>query len=150
MNSNVEGTIATVLDAHGTIISLTPRFLVDRRLSGNRLVAVASMLLLGAGACSYDFAQAPVDRMDQIVRPYSDNHQFMGSVLVAQGDKIVFEKSYGDANLEWNIPDDSLTKFRIGSMTKQFTAASILLLEERGKLSTDDYVKKYMPDAPAA
>jgi CubicO group peptidase (beta-lactamase class C family) len=108
------------------------------------------MLVLVAGARSYTFAQAPVDRMDQIVRSYSDNHQFMGSVLVAQGDKIVFERSYGDANLEWNIPDDSLTKFRIGSMTKQFTAASILLLEERGKLSTDDYVKKYMPDAPAA
>lgn len=74
----------------------------------------------------------------------------MGSVLVAQGDKVIFEKSYGDANLEWNIPDDSLTKFRIGSMTKQFTAASMLLLEERGRLSTDDTVKKYMPDAPAA
>jgi CubicO group peptidase (beta-lactamase class C family) len=95
-------------------------------------------------------AEVPVDRMDQIVRTYSDNHQFMGSVLVAQGDKVVFEKSYGDANLEWKVPDDSLTKFRIGSMTKQFTAASILLLEERGKLSTDDYVKKYLPDAPAA
>ena len=151
MNSNIEGTTATILDAHGTIISMRRRFLIDRRLYRNRImVAVASMLLLGAGACSYTFAQAPVDRMDQIVRLYSDNHQFMGSVLVAQGDKMVFEKSYGDANLEWNIPDDSLTKFRIGSMTKQFTAASILLLEERGKLSTDDYVKKYMPDAPAA
>jgi CubicO group peptidase (beta-lactamase class C family) len=125
--------------------------MVDCRLYRNQIMlAVASMILLGAGACSYTFAQAPVDHMDQIVRSYSDNHQFMGSVLVAQGDKIVFEKSYGDANLEWNIPDDSLTKFRIGSMTKQFTAASILLLEERGKLSTDDYVKKYMPDAPAA
>jgi CubicO group peptidase (beta-lactamase class C family) len=150
MKSNVEGTIATVLDVHGAVISITPRFLVDLRLSSNRLVGVAFILLLGAGACSYTFAQAPVDRMDQIARSYSDNHQFMGSVLVVQGDKIVFEKSYGDANLEWNIPDDSLTKFRIGSMTKQFTAASILLLEERGKLSTDDYVKKYMPDAPAA
>lgn len=108
------------------------------------------MSLLAAGMCSCVFAQAPVDRIDQIVRSYSDNHQFMGSVLVAQGDKVIFEKSYGEANLEWNIPDDPLTKFRIGSMTKQFTAASILLLEERGKLSTDDYVKKYMPDAPAA
>lgn len=108
------------------------------------------MLLLCAGAGSYAYAQTPVERMDQIVRSYSDRHQFIGSVLVAQGDKIVFEKSYGDANLEWNIPDDSTTKFRIGSMTKQFTAASILLLEERGKLSTNDSVKKYMPDAPAA
>ena len=150
MDSKVEGTFATVPDAHRTIISVMPRFPVGPRLSGNRRVAVAATLLFGAGACSYSFAQAPVDRMDQIVRSYSDSHQFMGSVLVAQGDKVVFEKSYGDANLEWNIPDDSLTKFRIGSMTKQFTAASILLLEERGKLSTSDSVRKYMSDAPAA
>ena len=46
MNSTVEGTIATVLDAHGTIISMTPRFLVDRRLSGNRLVAVAGFVAI--------------------------------------------------------------------------------------------------------
>lgn len=121
MNSNVEGAIATVPDVHGSIISVTSRFLVDRRFSGNCLVAVASILLFGIGASAHTLAQTPVDRMDQIVRSYSDNNQFMGSVLVAQGDKVVFEKSYGDANLEWNIPDDSLTKFRIGSMTKQFT-----------------------------
>jgi len=153
MNSNAEGSLVTILDKHQTFISMTRLFLVDRRPSANRiLLAVAFTLILGTLPGRFTFAQAPVpvDRMDQIVRSYSDSHQFMGSVLVAQGDKIVFEKSYGDANLEWNIPDDSSTKFRIGSMTKQFTAASILLLEERGKLSTDDYVKKYMPDAPAA
>ncbi len=121
---------------------------VYRKAPIRTLLAVALVIFFGAGACC--IAQTPADRMDQIVHSYSDNHQFMGSVLVAQGDKVVFEKSYGDANLEWNIPDDSLTKFRIGSMTKQFTAASILLLEERGKLGTDDFVKKYMPDAPAA
>jgi CubicO group peptidase (beta-lactamase class C family) len=151
MNSNVESTVASVFDAHETPISITPRFVFPRWLSANRiLITAAFMFFLCAGTRSSVFAQAPVDRMDQIVRSYSDNHQFMGSVLVAQGEKVVFEKSYGNANLEWNIPDDSLTKFRLGSMTKQFTAASILLLEERGKLSTDDHVKKYLPDAPAA
>jgi len=74
----------------------------------------------------------------------------MGNVLVARGDDVLFGKSYGSANLEWNIANTPVTKFRIGSMTKQFTAASILLLEERGKLKVDDPVKKYMPDAPAA
>lgn len=118
MNLDVEDTIAIVQYAHGSIISMRQCILVDRQLYRNRIiVAGAFMLLLGAGACSYAFAQAPVDRMDQIVRSYSDSNQFMGSVLVAQGDKVVFEKSYGDANLEWNILD-SLTKFRIGSMTK--------------------------------
>ena len=60
----------------------------------------------------------------------------------------MLDKGYGFANLEWNIPDSPKTKFRLGSITKQFTAASILLLEERGKLSVNDLVKKYMPDAP--
>ena len=72
------------------------------------------------------------------------------SVLAARGDEVLLSKGYGSANLEWNIPNSPATKFRLGSVTKQFTAASILLLEERGKLKTDDPVKKFMPDAPAA
>jgi hypothetical protein len=85
MNSDIEGTVATVPDAHGTIISMTLRFPFDCRLSGNRLVVVASLLLLCARPCPYALAETPVDRMDQIVRSYSDNHQFVGSVLVARG-----------------------------------------------------------------
>ena len=102
---------------------------------------------LGAVPC---VAQAPVSRMDQVVQSFVDAKQFMGSVLVAQGDKILLNKGYGFANLEWSIPDSPSTKFRLGSITKQFTAASVLLLEERGKLKTDDPVKQYLPDAPAA
>lgn len=89
-------------------------------------------------------------RMDQLIQSYAADNKFMGSVLVARGSDVLFSKSYGSANLEWNIPNSSTTKFRIGSITKQFTAASILLLEERGKLKIEDPVKKYMPDAPAA
>ena len=63
---------------------------------------------------------------------------------------MVFSKGYGFANLEWDVPNSPTAKFRLGSVTKQFTAACILLLEERGKLKIDDPVKKYMPDAPAA
>lgn len=86
--------------------------------------------------------------MDAIVQAYVAGH-FMGSVLVARGDQVIFNRAYGSANLEWNIPNTPATKFRLGSVTKQFTAASILLLEERGKLSVDDPVKKYITDAPA-
>ncbi len=88
--------------------------------------------------------------MDQIVQSYVADKKFMGTALVARGNEVLFSKGYGSANLEWNIPNAPNTKFRLGSITKQFTAACILLLEERGKLSTDDPVKKYMPDAPAA
>lgn len=94
-------------------------------------------------------AQAP-DRFQQIVQPYVDAGMFMGSVLVAENGKVIFSKSYGMADLEWNVPNSSTTRFNIASMTKQFTAASILLLEDRGKLKTDDLVKKYLPDAPAS
>ena len=88
--------------------------------------------------------------MDQIVQSHVADHTFMGSVLVARGTQILFSKGYGSADLEWDVPNAPNTKFRLGSVTKQFTAASILLLEERGKLSVNDPVKKYMPDAPAA
>jgi CubicO group peptidase (beta-lactamase class C family) len=88
--------------------------------------------------------------MDQIVQSYVADQHFTGSVLVARGAQVVFSKGYGFADLEWDIPNSPNTKFRLGSVTKQFTAASILLLEERGKLSVNDPVKKYLADAPAA
>jgi len=92
---------------------------------------------------------ASVARMEQIIQANVPK-QFMGTVLVAQDGKVLLDKGYGFANLEWDIANTPTTKFRLGSLTKQFTAASILLLEERGKLKIEDPVKKYMPDAPAA
>ena len=91
-----------------------------------------------------------VSRMEQVVQSYVSDKKFMGSVLVARGGAVLLSKGYGSANLEWNIPNSPATKFRLGSITKQFTAASILLLEDRGKLKTNVPVKKFMPDAPAA
>jgi len=102
----------------------------------------------GLAAVAQAASDAP--RMEQVVQSFVSTNHFMGSVLVARGSEIILDKGYGFANLEWEIPNSPSTKFRLGSITKQFTAASILLLEERGKLSVGDPVKKYMPDAPAA
>src|SRR5580658_4096669 len=116
---------------------------------GRMAVAVwlgGSCLVLGSSGS----AQDDVSRMEQVVQSYVSSKQFMGSVLVARDQTIVLDKGYGFANLEWNVPNSPTTKFRLGSITKQFTSASIFLLEERGKLKVDDPVKKYMPDAPAA
>jgi len=88
--------------------------------------------------------------MDDVVQSYAGNKTFMGTVLVARGSDVLLSKGYGSANLEWDIPNTPTTKFRLGSITKQFTAASILMLEERGKLKLDDPIKKYVPEAPAA
>src|SRR5580704_3731193 len=112
---------------------------------------LSALVWIAAASCYGQNAPNPdVARMDKVVQSYVDAKQFTGSVLVARGDDVIFSKSFGSANLEWNIANTPATKFRIGSMTKQFTAASILLLEERGKLKVDDPVKKYIPDAPAA
>src|SRR5215469_1639587 len=102
--------------------------------------------LLLAGAC---LAQ-DVARMEQIIQFYVSNQRFMGTALLAQNGKVLLSKGYGSADLEWDIPNSPSTKFRLGSITKQFTAACILLREERGKLNIQDPVKKYMPDGPAA
>jgi CubicO group peptidase (beta-lactamase class C family) len=109
-----------------------------------RRTAIALLLV------SICLAQDNVVRMEQVVTSYVDAKQFMGSVLVARDGKVIFSKGYGSANLEWDIPNSPAAKFRLGSITKQFTAACILLLEERGKLRVEDPVKKHMPDAPAA
>jgi CubicO group peptidase (beta-lactamase class C family) len=103
-------------------------------------------LLLAAACLAQDIAA----RLDQVVQPYAAKKEFMGSVLVARDGAVLLSKGYGFADLEWDIPNSPSTKFRLGSITKQFTAASILLLEERGKLKVEDPIKKHMPDAPAA
>lgn len=73
---------------------------------------------------------------------------FNGTVLVLHKGKPIYKKSFGMADREWNISNTSTTKYRIGSVTKQFTAACILLLEEQGKLSVDDKLSKYISDYP--
>ncbi len=108
---------------------------------------LAGFSIVLGGVC---FAQDNAPRMEQVVQSYVSNKSFMGSVLVIRDKTVLLEKGYGSADLEWDIPNSPTTKFRLGSITKQFTAASILLLEERGKLNINDPVKKYMADAPAA
>jgi CubicO group peptidase (beta-lactamase class C family) len=71
------------------------------------------------------------------------NH-FSGSVLLSRDGKILFEKGYGYANAEWKIPNTPTTKFRVGSITKQFTATLIMKLQEEGKLNVNDAVCKYL------
>ena len=72
------------------------------------------------------------------------------AVAVLRGGKLVFAKGYGRANLELAGPVKAKTIFRIGSLTKQFTAAGVLLLAEQGKLKIDDKLSLYLPNFPRA
>jgi len=73
---------------------------------------------------------------------------FSGVVLLARDGKILFARAYGMANLEHDVPNTVDTKFRLGSVTKQFTAAAIMMLQERKKLSVHDSICKYVHDCP--
>ena len=87
-------------------------------------------------------------QMDQIFAEWNKPQTPGVSVALIKDGKVLFRKSYGSANLEYNIPNKPSTVFEIGSVSKQFTAFDILLLQEQGKLSLDDDVRKFIPELP--
>ncbi len=91
-------------------------------------------------------AQDKATKIDQLVSRYNKYGQFNGSVLVADNGKVIYKKGFGLANMEWNIPNQPDTKFRLGSITKQFTATLILQLVEQGKVKLDGKLTDYLPD----
>ena len=74
--------------------------------------------------------------------------RFSGSVLISVGREVLLCDGYGMADREHAVPNISQTKFRIGSISKQFTAMAILLLEQQGKLTVNDFISLHLPDAP--
>lgn len=98
------------------------------------------------------FAQDSSQKIKDLLDKYHEYDQFNGSVLVANDGKIILADGFGMANMEYDIPNGPETKHRIGSITKQFTAALILQLVEEGKLELDQPISKYLPDykGPAA
>jgi CubicO group peptidase (beta-lactamase class C family) len=73
---------------------------------------------------------------------------FSGTVLLAKDGVPVFKAAYGMANKDFNAPNRIDTKFNLGSMNKMFTAVAVAQLVERGKLSFDDPLSKFLPDFP--
>ncbi len=110
---------------------------------------VACLMFVALAHTRSDGADAAA-RMEAMVQKHVATEQFTGAVLVAKRGAAVFDRAYGLANREWDIANTPTTHFRIGSITKQFTAVAVLLLEERGQLELTDPVSAHMPDAPAA
>jgi CubicO group peptidase (beta-lactamase class C family) len=106
---------------------------------------VLGMLIVLAFQASA-FAQEKARRIDEIVTLYRNYGQFNGAALVAENGKVIYKKGIGLANMEWDIPNEPDTKFRLGSITKQFTATLILQLVEQGKIKLDGRVSDYLPD----
>lgn len=93
-------------------------------------------------------AQDLANQIDALVQKYHDLRLFSGSVLVAQNGKVIYKKGFGYANAEWEVPNAPDTRHRIGSVTKQFTAALVLKLVEEGRISLDGKIVDYLPDYP--
>jgi len=88
--------------------------------------------------------------LDAAARAFTAGNAFMGTVLVDAQDHRLLDKGYGLANVEARTGSAPDVKYRIGSLTKQFTAVAILLLQQDGKLSTGETVSRYLPDTPPA
>jgi len=108
--------------------------------------SIALLIALVASAKAQDLNP----KFDEYMSALSNQKRFIGSVLVARDGKVVFRKGYGMANVELDVPNEPETRFRLGSITKQFTAAAILLLQERGKLNVTDPICKYFDPCPSA
>jgi CubicO group peptidase (beta-lactamase class C family) len=110
------------------------------------LVSLALMFIKVFGVGNKDiFLEV---ELGKYVEEYVENGLFSGTVLVANGEDIIFCKSYGMANYELNVLNSSKTKFRIASITKQFTAMLIMQLQEKGLLNVNDSISKYISDYP--
>ncbi|RKH54792.1 serine hydrolase [Corallococcus aberystwythensis] len=110
----------------------------------SRLLGVLAVALLfvpvAAGAMTRQ------QELDRLLTQYHLLHQFNGAALVANEKGVILKKAYGPANFEWNVPNTPDTKFRIASVTKQFTAMVILQLVAEGKLKLDDTLVSALPD----
>ncbi|NLY56812.1 MAG: beta-lactamase family protein [Firmicutes bacterium] len=114
----------------------------------HRRICLLVLLCLLVAAPIASAHQTKTEQLDQYLQACTDLKRFSGSVLVAKDGRIILKKGYGLANYELNVPCTPQTKYRIGSLTKQFTALAIMQLVDRGLLSVTDPVQKYLPDYP--
>ena len=113
------------------------------------MIALMIPLILLLASAIYAQDEAAV-KMNEVLSEAANQQRFMGAALVARGGKILFEKGYGMADIELGVPNTADKKFRLGSITKQFTATAIMQLQEQGKLSVTDLACKYVDDCPDA
>lgn len=111
-------------------------------------IACGILLLISSVSINAQSKKQMAKAIDSIMTKYNSPTEPGASVLVIQKNKIIFKKGYGIRNIETAEPIETNTNFRLASVTKQFTAMSILLLEKRRKLSLDDSLTKYFTGFP--
>jgi CubicO group peptidase (beta-lactamase class C family) len=114
------------------------------------ILALALLAVTGCGRIGLGATPQPTQQqeMEAFVQAHLATGNFMGAVLVARGDEALFQGGYGKADLELDVPNTIESVFRLGSLTKQFTAAAILQLQEQGLLDINDTVDRHLPGYP--
>jgi len=120
------------------------RLLAEYRIQGRRL-APLTLMMVALCACSGD-RRAQDSAIDNIVMKYHGAGKFTGSVLVGRDDRVVYVRSIGLADKSWRVSNTAETRFQIGSLTKQFTAALILGLVQQRRIDLDAPLSTYLPD----
>jgi CubicO group peptidase (beta-lactamase class C family) len=89
-----------------------------------------------------------LQKIDQLIEPYNNSNTPGGVIMVMREGSVIFQKAFGMANLQHDIPFTLETKTNIGSTSKQFTAFAIALLRQQGQLDLTDDIRKYFPELP--
>jgi CubicO group peptidase (beta-lactamase class C family) len=117
--------------------------------ASRRRALLAALALISSGSVRGVEPAVPVKRIDECVTAEMNRQQIPGvAVAVVHKGNVVLAKGYGFANVEHKVRVTPNTMFQSGSVGKQFTAAAVMLLVEDGKISLDDSITKFLPDAP--
>jgi CubicO group peptidase (beta-lactamase class C family) len=120
----------------------------EKKFTIPRLQTFFNALLLLISFSTFCIAQDMEKKVDEYIEAHIKNGTFSGSILIAHDGKVLLNKGYGMANIENDVPNTPETKFRLGSVTKQFTALAIMQLQEKGLLTVDEPLSKFIPDYP--
>lgn len=112
-----------------------------------RTLVIGALILVSAQGIAFSQTATAnkAKKIDEVMSLANKYRLFNGAVMVAEDGKVIYKKGHGLANMEWNIPNTPDTKFRLGSITKQFTAALILQLVDDGKIKLDGKLSEYLP-----
>ncbi len=141
MNHHIVGRRSPLLS---TLIILTALLSTSTYAIGNQDSSVVEIKESQASSITTVRTQA----IDAVLSRYFNANAPGVTVIVTEHGKLMFRKAYGMANLEKGIALSPEMTMRVGSVTKQFTAAAIMLLSEEGRLAVSDDLRKYLPDYP--
>jgi len=117
----------------------------ELRSSALAFVAICGATFAWAARPIGSDAAGQAAKIDALASTYADYGLFTGTVLVSMHDEVIFKKGYGLANREWNIPNAPDVKFRLGSITKQFTSMLVMQQVARGAIKLDGHLADYLP-----